>query len=177
MINSVSVQCLEFLYSAAFGVSLGFLYDVVRTFRSFVKNGKLGVGLFDTLYWILAIVLLFAFVLTYLSGKMRWYVLPGAFCGGFVYMSVLSETMFSILKTAVYIIRRMLHGISIPIFFLFRSVWRGMKKIGRWLFVRKKKGESGNGKKKKKEKHGDNPEALACGICDLHGGDARFNPG
>ena len=90
MVNSVSLQSLEFFYSALLGVALGALFDFFRVVRFFLPRRKLITAVSDAMFWFFAICALLAFVLTVSDGKMRWYVLVGTFCGGFVYVSALS---------------------------------------------------------------------------------------
>lgn len=88
-------------------------------------------ALFDVLFWIIAVISLLAFVMTVSGGKMRWYVLAGAFCGGFVYMAALSEIVYKVLVCMIAAIKKMLHLITRPIYLLLECIWRGMKKTER----------------------------------------------
>lgn len=127
MVNSVSVQTLEFLYSALLGVALGVLYDIIRVIRAYMPKSRAITALFDILFWCAAIISLLAFVLTSSEGKMRWYVLVGTFCGGFVYMSALSRIVFKVLISTVAALKKLLFIITHPIYLLLGWIWRGAK--------------------------------------------------
>lgn len=141
--NSVTFQSLEFFYSALLGVGLGILFDVFRIMRFYMGKKKLITSLFDVLFWCLAVIALLAFVLTVSDGKMRWYVLFGTFCGGFVYVSALSEMVFRIGVSIVFIFKRFLQLITRPLYLLLRCVWRKILFAGRTVFRkgRTRKGE------------------------------------
>ena len=141
--NSVTFQSLEFFYSALLGVGLGVLFDVFRIMRFYAVKKKIVTSLFDVLFWSLAVIALLAVVLTVSNGKMRWYVLFGIFCGGFVYVSALSEIMFRIGVSLVFVLKRLLQLITHPLYLLLRCTWRKILFAGRKVFRkgRTKKGE------------------------------------
>ncbi len=151
MINSVSVQTLEFLYSALLGVGLGVLFDVIRVIRVYIPKSRVITAVLDVLYWIFAIIALLAFIMTVCGGRMRWYVLLGAFSGGFVYIAALSEIVFKVFRASVLILKKLLSLITRPVFLLLRGVWRTGKKTERNLsksIVKKR----ANRREKKKRK-------------------------
>ncbi len=115
---SVTGQTLEFLYSGALGIGLGIAYDIFRLFRVHLRAGKVLTGVFDVIYWLVAIAALLLFVLTVSGGRMRWYVLLGAFCGGFVYMCTISHLFFRALDIIIKLIVRLLHVAVKPIYFI-----------------------------------------------------------
>ena len=131
MTNPISVQAIEFLYSAVLGILLGILYDIIRLFRSYTSGGRIITALFDFIFWLLATTALLMFVLVYCGGRMRWYVLFGAFCGGFVYVSAFGEIVYGILRALVTITRKILNTVTKPLYFLLRTVWRKGRSAGR----------------------------------------------
>lgn len=160
VVNSVSAQTIEFLYSALLGLCLGVLFDVVKTARSYAPKKKAVTALFDILFWLVAIVSLCAFTLTVSGGRMRWYVLFGVLAGGFVYTSALSMIVFKVMRASVSAVRKVLSLITRPLYLLLRMIWRGGKKLEhsaensvrkkvRAARIRKRKGGKNVGKKKK----------------------------
>lgn len=131
MVNSVSAQTAQFLYSALLGIGIGVLFDITRLLRSYMPKKRVATALLDLLFWCVAIISLLAFVLTVCDGKMRWYVLIGAFCGCFVYMAALSEIVFKVMAALVAVVRKALFLITRPVYLFLRCIWRGVKKAGR----------------------------------------------
>ncbi len=115
---SVTGQTLEFLYSGALGIGLGVAYDIFRLFRVHLRAGRILTGVFDVIYWLVAIAALLFFVLTVSGGQMRWYVLLGAFCGGFIYMCTVSYLFFRALDIIIKVVVRLLHVAVKPIYFI-----------------------------------------------------------
>ena len=128
MVNSVSVQTAEFLSSALLGVYLGVLFDVIRTVRAYLPRNRTLTALFDILFWLIAVISLLAFVMTASGGKMRWYVLVGAFCGGFVYMAALSGIVYKIFLSLVSALRKALNLITRPLYLILRWIWKKIKR-------------------------------------------------
>ena len=115
---SVTGQTLEFLYSGLLGIGMAAAYDVFRIFRVYMRAGKVLTGIFDVIYWVAAILALLFFVLTVSGGQMRWYVLLGAFCGGFVYICTVSRLFFRALDIIIKVLIRLLQLLVKPVYFL-----------------------------------------------------------
>lgn len=164
MINSVSAQTAEFLYSALLGIYLGVLFDVIRTVRAYMPRNRLVTAIFDVLFWLIAVISLLGFVMTVSGGKMRWYVLAGAFCGGFVYMAALSEIIYKIFVSVIAVMRKILQLMTRPVYLLLGCAWRSAKKTERKTEARlrrgirkrriKKRKAVCNGSQKKKKENG-----------------------
>lgn len=158
MENAVSVQTIEFFSSALLGIALGVFYDVLKTVRSYIKKGKGITNLFDSIFWIVAVVSLFVFVLVSAGGRMRWYILVGAFCGGFVYKAAASEIVFKVMRGTVDILASLLRMSSRPVYLLFIKMRNLFTKTGRKIRKktllhrkkRKRKADELGSKKKKK---------------------------
>lgn len=159
MENAVSVQTLEFLYSALLGIAAGVFYDLLRVIRTYTSEKRWITGIFDAFFWIVASFSLFAFILTYSGGHMRWYILVGVFCGGFVYRTAASEIVFRLTKSTSDLLIKLLSLSTRPLYrFLSgaKGYGRNVKKKAvsaiRKRKLTKKGKDSGNGSKKKKEK-------------------------
>lgn len=139
--NSVSAQTVEFFYSALMGTGLGALFDFFRVIRFYVPQKRILTFVFDVLFWCFAIIILLAFVLTVSGGKMRWYVLVGTFCGGFVYVSAVSEIMFRVGVSLVFLTGKILRSLTNPIYLLFRWIWRSFLSFSRKASCKCEKGK------------------------------------
>ena len=160
MENAVSVQTIEFLYSSLLGIGLGVFYDFLRTVRTFCPKRRMVVGLFDALFWVCAIIALFAFVLVCSGGKMRFYLLFGVFCGAFVYRAAASEIVAKVMSGTVNALIKIMRAMTSPVLRLLSYLGSlGRKSVSSARKAtekrRRKKGKADrNGsKKKKKEKH------------------------
>ncbi len=150
MINSVSAQTAEFLFSALLGIYLGVLFDVIRTVRAYMPRNRAVTAIFDVLFWLIAVISLLGFVMTVSGGKMRWYVLAGAFCGGFVYMAALSEIIYKIFVSAVAVSKKVLRLTTRPVYLLLGYIWRSAKKTERKTEARLREGIRKRRMKKRK---------------------------
>lgn len=159
MENTVSTQTLQFLYSALLGVGLGVFYDFLRCIRSHIRKSRVITGIFDAIFWICATLSLVVFILTYTDGRMRWYVLFGTFCGGFVYRAAASEIVFKVMRETSKAIAKLLSLLTHPIYILLRKLKNvGLDARKKALEISEKRGrkgkaDKGGSKKKKKEKH------------------------
>ncbi len=155
MINSVSAQTLEFLYAGLLGVGLGVMFDVMRVLRSYIPRSRAITAVLDSLFWFAAIIALLAFTMTVSGGRMRWYVLLGAFSGGFVYVAALSEIIFKVMCAVLMALKRILSLLTRPIYLLLRSIWRTAKKSERKMCHKarnlRRERRSAKGRKQKKE--------------------------
>lgn len=136
MLNYVSRQLMEFLYSAIFGVSCGMLYDISAIIRGYLKGKKLFSSIIDVLFCVVCVISLFAFLLLVTDGRMRWYVILAVGLGFFIYKNTISGLFFSLIRSIINSSVRTLNFLASPLYKLKR---------------RAKGCETGNGKKKKKK--------------------------
>ncbi len=159
MENTVSVQTVEFLYSALLGIGIGIFYDILRCVRSYMRKSRVITGIFDALFWICAIFALLVFILTFTEGRMRWYVLFGAFCGGFLYRAAASEIVFKVMRGMSDALIKLLSLLTRPIYLLLRQIKKlgasassKMSEISKVHRKRKRKADKVGGKKTEKKK-------------------------
>ena len=116
MIIPVSAQLAELLYSAVLGVILGVFYDVLAIIRSYITVNKWINFIFDVLFWLVAIIALFFFVLFFAKGMMRWYVLLGNFFGIFLYKNTISLLFFRAIRIIISVVVRFLRFSCLPLY-------------------------------------------------------------
>lgn len=80
------------------GVILMVSYDLLRLFRLLVPHGNLWTGLEDFLYWIYCAVMTFSLLFWENSGILRGYVIVCVFLGMFLYDRIVSRNVFGLLK-------------------------------------------------------------------------------
>ncbi len=128
---------MEFVYSALLGVTLGVFYDILAIIRSYIKGNKLINLAFDVLFWCIAIIALFAFVMIFTKGVMRIYILLGNFFGIFIYKNTISPLFFCGIRIIISLVVKGLH-FSVRPLYVFKE----------WI---SKKGSERRGKKKKEK--------------------------
>ena len=111
---SLSNQTLEFVFSAALGVVLGFLYDILRVIRGNTR-ANIVLSLFDLLYWIFAAAIVVWFAMTVQDGQLRIFSALGAILGSVMYFLVLSPLILKLGFAFARLIRRVLRFIFTPI--------------------------------------------------------------
>lgn len=80
------------------GILLMVSYDCLRIFRLLMKHGSLWTGLEDFIYWIYAASMTFSLLFRENSGILRGYVIVGVFLGMFLYDRLVSQSVFKLLK-------------------------------------------------------------------------------
>ena len=151
---SVSAQTMEFLYAALFGVALGVLYDLLAVLRSYLPQKKAVTVLTDSLFWLIAAVLLLAFVLLVSGGAMRWYVLVGSFFGIFLYKTTISALFFRAIRIIISIAVKILRSSVTPLYWISGKLYHGAQRTwhaaGKRRSVRKARRNAKRGKEKEK---------------------------
>ena len=80
-------QTRAFLYAALLGAGLGLLYDLLRTIRILLGNGKWLTAGLDLFYCLAAALSFFTLTLLYGQGQVRSYTVAGAVLGAVLYFS------------------------------------------------------------------------------------------
>lgn len=122
---------IEFLNSAMLGAVIGVLYDLIAVLRSFLPSKRVITFAFDLLFWIIAIIALFAFVMLYTDGQMRWYFLLGNFFGIFIYKYTISALFFKSIRIIIKVAVKALGILSSPMYRLADKMYQSLKRIKR----------------------------------------------
>lgn len=105
-------QLQIFWYSCFFGIILGIVYDIFRIIRMFFTCKIWNIFIQDILYFLIAGILSFIFILSVNFGEVRFYILAGEAMGWIVYYLTLGEVMNKI----SYKISRSIKNIFIKIY-------------------------------------------------------------
>lgn len=92
MVIPLIMQARLVLYSIVAGILTGFLFDFYRTFRGFENIHKLLIIIEDILFWILAGILIFVFLLYTNQAVMGVYVYIWMGFGVYLYMKLVSKS-------------------------------------------------------------------------------------
>lgn len=92
----VNIQLSSFLLVLLTGILLGGFFDLYRVFRSVIKTGKLGDGIGDVIFWLLAFIVVtpMLFWSTYL--ELRLYVWAALVIGMVIYFWVFSAAVIPV---------------------------------------------------------------------------------
>lgn len=91
-------QTRAFLYAVILGLSLGVLYDFMRTLRIVFGAGRVFTGVLDLLFCLIAASAFFALTLVFAQGQVRSYTVGGAVLGGVLYFSGISPFALALLR-------------------------------------------------------------------------------
>lgn len=115
-----------FFEAVLLGALLGALYDVFRILRLSFPNGRVLIFLEDVLYFALAAVVSFSFVVLQNGGVLRAFLLLGELLGAVLYFFTLGVL---VMKAAGLIIRLIRSVLSL----LFRLTVRPLIRLFRWV--------------------------------------------
>ncbi|MDW5298663.1 MAG: spore cortex biosynthesis protein YabQ [Sedimentibacter sp.] len=101
------------------GMLLGFVWDIYRLVRHYVKMGTIGIALGDLIYWIISIYFSIQLILDISYGNVRMFILMGFMLGAFLYFYGLSSYF---LKVFIRIIDLILKVVKKIIFFLIEPI-------------------------------------------------------
>lgn len=99
-------QSAAFLYSIILGTVLGAIYGAFKLVRTALNLKKPVVFIMDFVFMQLCAVLIYLFVLAYLSGQTRLYLLPGLALGFLLFRLTLGALLFKIYNPLLSFIKR-----------------------------------------------------------------------
>lgn len=122
MDSSIQSQAYIFFTTLYGGIVMGFVYDMYRIFRYYLKPKKVATFIEDFIFWIIISVIFLTVILYTNWGEIRGYVFLGFFSGAFLYSKYLSKIIISTLVWIVNGIINILKYIFKVIFFPFRFI-------------------------------------------------------
>lgn len=119
MDNSIKVQIYVFLSVFYGGLIIGFIYDIYRAFRYYLKPKKVATILEDFIFWIVVVIITFYMLIKSNFGEIRGYVFVGIFLGVYIYLKVLSKLIYplliKILKVLYVFFNKIFHVVLYPL--------------------------------------------------------------
>ncbi len=140
-IQGISSQTALFFLSLGFGFLLGVLYDVFRTVRLIVSDGKRFVFVMDFLYFAVCGVLSFFFLLVTDEGRLRIYTLSGEILGWMIYYFSFGVVAVRATNAVAKLFRRIFSAITTFVKFLLRIIKAPFAKLSGFLRKRIKKSD------------------------------------
>lgn len=131
------------------GMLLGFIWDIYRLLRHYVKTGAIGTALGDLIYWIISIYISIQLIFDISYGNVRLFILMGFLLGALLYFYGLSCYF---LKVLIYIIDLILNIVKKVIFLLIGPIKYIIKLLKVLLYPLKLKYEKVRNNVKKRYK-------------------------
>lgn len=138
MILSMSAQGLFFLSTALAGAAIGLLYDIFRISRKVVSLAPWVVHMQDIIFWLLATIGTFYFLLQRNYGEIPPFALVGTLCGIVLYFATLSpfvrKISVAVINFTKKVIAAAIRCITAPIRFIYRLCAPPIKKICKKIY-------------------------------------------
>lgn len=131
------------------GMLLGFIWDIYRLIRHFIKMGSTGTAIGDIIYWIISIYIGVQIIFDLSYGNVRFFILMGFMMGALLYFYGISRY---ILRLIIFIVNTILKFIKKIINLLIGPLKYIFKQIKIILYPVKLKYESARNKAKKRYK-------------------------
>lgn len=125
---SGSQQIRIFLYAIGFGFFVGILYDIFRTLRLILTNGKRAFWVSDILFSLAAGLFTFLFALVQLDGNIRGYALFGELLGFLIYSVTFGVFFAKLSNRIVHGIYRVFQTLAKPFLYLYRKSHKFFRK-------------------------------------------------
>lgn len=133
-------QITGFIFSCVLGVVFCLLYDLFRAFRLVKAHKTIFVFLEDILYFSLASVITFLFLLSITNGEIRGYILFGIALGFFAANFAVSRFFLAVTTKLFCLFKRAFKGFSSSFYWLFEKIDCYSQKIFKNTFKCLKKG-------------------------------------
>lgn len=103
----IVLQGTLFVQSMVLGVVMIFCYDLLRIFRRGVPHGTVWIAVEDMFFWLICAFVLFQLMYEKMDGKIRCFVILGAFLGMVLYSISLSSL---VVRFGSFLLRWILHA-------------------------------------------------------------------
>ncbi len=104
------------------GMLLGFIWDIYRLFRHYIKLGSVGTAMGDIVYWIVSIYISVNLIFDLSYGNVRLFILLGFLLGALLYFYGISRYILKasifVVDTILKVLKKILNLLLIPVRFL-----------------------------------------------------------
>lgn len=116
-----------FLMAINYGLIIGVIYDLYRTFRYYTKPKKKLSLLEDLFLWIIITLIFFVFLVNNTDGVIRGFVFIGFLIGSIIYIKIISKYNFPILIKIFNLIFEIINEIIRIIVYPFKFILNILK--------------------------------------------------
>ena len=113
---------LSFGASITSGFFIGVLFDLYRAFRLITRPKKIISLIEDILFWVIVIIIFFVLLVKTTGGILRGFVFIGFFCGGMLYMLLISKCLLSLFIKIFELLIEVINEIIKVIFYPLRKI-------------------------------------------------------
>ena len=125
----VSAQAVTFLLSLALGAVLCLFYDILRVLHMTSVNGFAEVIVSDLIFWLVAAMATYCFLLIRCLGQIRLYVLFGILVGFLIVHFTVSSIFMKIMRSVFKALYAVIGFIKKILLFVFSPIMRFLKKL------------------------------------------------
>lgn len=108
------------------GMLLGFMWDIYRLIRHFIKLGSVGTAIGDVVYWIISIYIGVQLIFDLSYGNVRFFILMGFVLGALLYFYGISKYILKIfifmVNTILKLIKKLINLLIRPFKFIFNKI-------------------------------------------------------
>ncbi|MDP4088380.1 MAG: spore cortex biosynthesis protein YabQ [Bacillota bacterium] len=120
------MQAKLVFYSILAGVLTGLIFDLYRTFRGFENIHKVLIVIEDILFWLLAAILIFIFLLYTNQAVMGLYVYIWLALGIYLYMKLISKSLTRVQYKLICNISKLLRILINIVFYPIKLIFYGL---------------------------------------------------
>ncbi|WMJ90558.1 spore cortex biosynthesis protein YabQ [Anaerocolumna sp. MB42-C2] len=139
MNDAIMVELRFFGTSVLWGVILLILYDLLRIFRRVIIHNGFFVAFEDLIYWVISSLLIFHMMYQQNNGIIRGFAILAMLIGMTLYHSVFSELFVNTISTLLNEIINLIWKLIVLILRPFRFIFRKIKSLFVWIFLKIKK--------------------------------------
>ncbi|KRQ86679.1 Spore protein YabQ [Caloramator mitchellensis] len=122
MLLNINTQLLYFFSNVIAGFMVGVMFDIYRVIRGFKNPNRILTAISDILFWILASLITFIFMLVTNNVNIRYYTFIALFIGLYFYFSLISRMFLDILRYFVYYFIKLIRLLIRLILFPFKLI-------------------------------------------------------
>lgn len=115
------------------GMLLGFIWDIYRLIRHYIKLGHAGTAIGDVVYWIISIYIGVQIIFDLSYGNVRFFILMGFMFGALLYFYGISryilKALIFVLDTIIKFVKKVINILIGPIKFIAFQILKSLKII------------------------------------------------
>jgi spore cortex biosynthesis protein YabQ len=107
-----AVQSAAFLYSLLPGVIIGVIYGLFKLLRTVFNFSNAMTFAADVVFMLVSAVLIYLYILAFLSGYVRVYLLPGIISGFLAYRLTVGKLLCKVYRPVFALLKRVFSAVS-----------------------------------------------------------------
>ena len=124
-----AVQSAAFLYSLLPGILIGVIYGLFKLLRTVFNFSNVMTFAADVAFMIISAVLIYLYILAFLSGYVRLYLLPGILAGFLAYRLTLGKLLCKVYRPFFMLLKRLFSAVSKKIKIFAKKVLKKLRSL------------------------------------------------